>query len=72
MEQRNGPGNALQVKQRLPLYALMVYTHFSAVEHDCCWLGLSADADVVVEGRVLSDALRKLKVVLGECCEHET
>lgn len=50
----------------------MVYTHFSAVEHDCCWLGLSADADVVVESRVLSDALRKLKVVLGECCEHES
>jgi hypothetical protein len=41
------------------------------VAHDPCWLGLAADADIVVEGRILSEALRNLNDIFrGEGMMH--
>ena len=34
-----------------------------AVVHDPCWVGLPDDADVVVEGRILSAALHNLQAL---------
>ncbi len=39
-------------------------TMFSVV-HNCCWLGLQSDADIVVEGRVMRAALRNIKMMKG-------
>jgi hypothetical protein len=36
------------------------------VAHDPCWLGLASDADIVVEGRILSEALRNLNIIFSE------
>ena len=49
---------------RPALFVLNFISSF-AVKHDVCWLGLAADADVMIEGRVLSEALRSLKVIIG-------
>jgi hypothetical protein len=39
------------------------YMMFSAVAHDACWLDLAANADDVVEARMLSEALANIKLV---------
>jgi hypothetical protein len=39
---------------------------FTAVVHNPSWLGLAADADTVVEGRMLSESWSNLKSVSGD------
>lgn len=43
-----------------------------AVVHDPCWVGLPDDADVVVEGRILSAALRNLQALCRDDHPHQS